>query len=745
MTSYTAGNARFTVITEGVVRMEYSNSGRFVDEPTLFAQRDSFFDADITADNGTVIIKTEKFTLSYKEGHPFAADSLSVMVHTACMENLWKYEDRLTGNLGGTLSTLDGVDGDRPLPDGIISTEGFYVIDDSGKPVLSDGWIKDRDEDHVCDLYFFAYGNDYKAALRDLRAVSGDFELPRRCVFGSWYSRWWKYTAEEFLALADEYEKNGFPLDIMVMDMDWHYQDWGRNDWEPLARYGYGHAGQNLGWTGYTWNRTVIPDPKALISTLKKKGIRTVLNDHPADGLRDHDDGYCEFIAELHEKGYTEEVPDIPEKISDRERENADRNVINYRFNAGSRTYMDAFFNHALSRIEKDGTEFWWLDWQQDYIYPTVNGIKDTPHLSWLNHLYYEHSKKNGKRGASFSRWGGIGDHKHPAYFSGDSVSGWETLAFEVKMTATAANAGCFYWSHDIGGFMDPVPGGQAENYVRWVQFGALSAVLRLHMNGVEGFDRRPWTWGEPYCSAMREAFLLRSRLFPYIYSSAYQSYSECVPFIRPLYYECPDCPEAYEHPTTYVLGQNIVVSPVCTPANEETGKASVSLWLPDGIWYDYFTGERFEEGPVTRECDLFTFPLFVRANTPLFTRPETLRMTSEAYSSLDIHVFCDKDGEGTAILYEDDGESEKYKSGERRITRGSYRKAKDVINVSLEPTGDFEGSIKKRDVRFIFHNIESAQYNGASVSIENGAAVVTVPNTDTDKTVEITLTDCRN
>ena len=743
MHSYTSKNARFTVITDGVVRIEYAKDGAFVDEPTLFALRKSFFDADISSKNGTVCIKTEKFTLEYREGLPFSPESLTVLVHTANVQSVWKYGDELKNNLGGTLSTLDGVDGERPLPDGIISTDGFYVIDDSGKPVLSDGWIKDRNEDHVTDLYFFAYGHDYKAAMRDLRAVSGDFELPRRCVFGSWYSRWWKYTAEEFIALADEYEKNGFPLDIMVMDMDWHYQDWGHSEGEPYALYGYGHAGQNLGWTGYTWNRTVIPDPPALLRSLKERGIRAVLNDHPADGLRDHDDGYCDFIAELHEKGYTEEVPDIPEKISDRERENADRGIINYRFNAGSRTYMDAFFNHALSRIEKDGTEFWWLDWQQDYLYPSVNGVKNTPHLSWLNYLYYEHSKRNGKRGASFSRWGGIGDHKHPAYFSGDSVSGWETLAFEVKMTATAANAGCFYWSHDIGGFMDPVPGGQAENYVRWVQFGALSAVLRLHMNGVEGFDRRPWTWGEPYCSAMREAFLLRSRLFPYIYSSAYQSYSECTPFIRPLYYDYPEDGKAYEYPTTYLLGKDIIVSPVCIPANEKTGKANAELWIPDGVWFDFFTGERFETGVLSREYDLLSFPLLVRANTPLFCRPETLRMTSEAYTSLNIHVFCDGEGEGFSILYEDDGESDKYKKGECRITRYSYRKENDVITLSLEPVGDYPDSVKKRDVRFVLHSLKSAICKDATLETENGSIAVNVPNQDADRMVEITLTDC--
>lgn len=717
MHTFIKSNARFTVISDGCIRIEYSENGTFVDEPTLFAVRENFADADISECGDTVTIKTNKLTLTYKGCGGFCADNLFCRIHTGGVDTVWHFGDEPCENLGGTLVTLDGVYGSRPLPDGLISKSGFYVLDDSGKPVLSDGFIKNRPEEHTADLYLFAYGHDYKTAICDLRAASGAFELPRRCIFGSWYSRWWRYTSEEFLALVDEYDENGFPLDIMVMDMDWHYQDWGHAEGEPYALYGYGHCGQNLGWTGYTWNRTAIPDPKGLISELNRRKIKVVLNDHPADGLRDHEEGYESFMADLEAQGYSECVPDVTEKISEREKENANRGVKNFRFNAGSPVYMDAFFKNVHSRIEKEGVEFWWLDWQQDYLYPTVNGIKNTPHLPWLNHLYYENSKKHGKRGASFSRWGGIGDHKHPAYFSGDAVSGWETLEFEISMTASAANAGCFYWSHDIGGFVDPIPGGQAENYVRWVQFGALSASLRLHMNGVEGFDRRPWTWGEPYCSAMREAFLLRSRLFPYIYTAAYKSYRDSVAFIRPLYYESPEHEEAYLHPATYFLGDDLIVSPICKEMTNS--KVESSLWLPDGVWFDFFTFKKYEGGSITVENDLYTFPLFVRANTPLITQPYRKRMTTEPYSQLDIHIFCDTEGEGSALLYEDDGETENYKLGICRKTIAAYSKKGNKCLISLEPQGFFDGAIEKRKITFILHGSSAPASISANAEIE--------------------------
>ena len=370
-----------------------------------------------------------------------------------------------------------------------------------------------------------------------------------------------------------------------------------------------------------------------------------------------------------------------------REKENLERNVKNFRFNAGDRDYMDAFFKHALLPIEKQGVEFWWLDWQQDRLYPTVNGIKDTPHLSWLNHLYYRHSKRNGKRGASFSRWGGIGDHKHPAYFSGDAVSSFETLAFEIKKTVSAANAGCFGWSHDIGGFVDPVPGGQAENYVRWVQFGALSASLRLHMNGVEGFDRRPWTWGEPYCSAMRDMFHMRSKLMPYLYSAAFKSYKESLPFIRPLYYDYPMDEEAYQYPTEFFLGDGIIASPICTTMDENQMVTS-EVWLPDGIWYDLFTKKCYSSGKISIENGLTTFPLFVREGFPLVTQPYRDRMTSAPYSSINIDIYIGSDGE--SFLYEDDGETEDYKDGKHRITSIKYSCADGMHRICITPEGTY-------------------------------------------------------
>ena len=734
-------NARFTVITPGCVRIEYAENGTFSDSPSLFAEGgriDIPCGAHVTqrlTEDGA-FVETECFTLLYKGGK-FSHDTLSARIHTGSVDTVWHWGDKNAENLGGTLATLDGVDGFRPLPDGILAKDGWYMLDDSGTPVLEDGWVCNGNADSITDVYLFAYGRNYKAALKSLAAASGKMEMPRKYFFGSWYSRWWRYTSEQYLAIVDEYDKNDFPLDIMVMDMEWHHHDWSWQEGDMRYAFGYGHAGENMGWTGYTWNRRVIPDPEGLIKSLHEKGVAVTLNDHPADGVRDTDETYPEFLRILHEKNYCEQVPTIKERQTQREIEGLKRpGVENYRFNAGSRDYMEAFFKSTHDKIEAQGVDFWWLDWQQDAIYGTVNGIHGLSHLRWLNRLYYLRSEKSGKRGQSFSRWGGFGDHKHPAYFSGDTVTGWDTFAFVVQMTASAGNAGCFWWSHDTGGFYDPAPVKQSEVYVRWVQFGALSAALRLHVCGDEKIDRRPWTWGEPYCSAMRKMFHLRSRLMPYIYSSAYLSRRDSVPFLRPLYIENSECEEAYKHPGTYYVGPAMIACPVVTPGSGDNMMVRTELWLPNGTWYDFFSGEKHEGGHIVCENDLFSFPLFVKAGAPVVSQPYTGRMASAVLENPQVTVWAGNEGTiGSATLFEDDGVSPISESGEgSRITDMTFENNSEGYTFTAVPSGSgYPGEPKCRSWTLTIRSAEPCTLTEAPV----GAALSYSCN---DRTVTVSI-----
>lgn len=659
----TVGKARFSVITENLIRCEWSENGVFCDAETLFAvnRRYNGCAVRINRTESSAEIKTEAISLYYRDNgeNSFSFENLRGEV----FGRPWHFGMKNENNLGGALATLDGVDGERKTNDGILSRSGWFTLDDSEGAELENGWLKKSLRKRHTDFYLFGYGTNYKKALQTLFYVSGPAALPRRYMLGAWYSRWWAYTDEEILGIADEYEKNGFPLDVMVLDMDWHHHDWTYRGTEHCkqhrAKAGYGHA-TNLGWTGYTWNRRLIKDPCALIDELHRRGIAVTLNDHPHDGVRSHEDTYPDFMRKM----------GLPPESG-----------VDLEFDAGDRRYMEALFSTVHGKREAEGVDFWWVDWQQDHLKPVIRGTR-LSHLPWLNRCYYQHSMKNGRRGASFSRFGGIGDHKHPICFSGDTKATWECLAFEVAFTASSSNAGLFYWGHDTGGFFGEA---NAELYVRWTQFSGFSACLRAHSERNAKLDRRPWKWGEQACDAMRKIYRLRARLMPYIYSLAYEGYANGEPMIAAMYLNHPKEENAYLNPGQYRFGKAFLCAPVTTPMGEN-GKAAQKIWIPDGTYYHFFTGERFGAGDHIIESPLDEFPLLVRAGVPIPMQPCMSRMSECAAKELTVRCYAGASGEFT--LYEDDGISQKYEDGEYLKTKLVYREENDTFTLTVTPEG---------------------------------------------------------
>jgi alpha-glucosidase (family GH31 glycosyl hydrolase) len=234
----TVGNARFTIITPGLVRLEYQKEKKFEDHPTLFAKNRSMRtdQLHVLENQLQIHIDTEFFHLTYTDdGQSFHSKNLTIQVKSDPMDPLWSPGKRSTHNLGGAITSLDGVLRPIDLGEGLISREGWHLLDDSKNHILKNGWIYERGKEGT-DWYFFAYGHDYLSAFKSLTSLSGKVPLPRRNTLGIWYSRYWPYSSSEFEAIVSEFNQYGFPLDNMVMDMDWHIP----------------------GWTGWTWNRTLI-------------------------------------------------------------------------------------------------------------------------------------------------------------------------------------------------------------------------------------------------------------------------------------------------------------------------------------------------------------------------------------------------------------------------------------------------------------------------------------------------------
>lgn len=704
------GNSRFTFITPGLVRLEYALDGKFLDDPTLFAynRKVGYQDVKVEKKEGNrYTISTPEMRLEYtNDGFPFGQTNLRVYFMQGGKEKWWYMASEQGQNLGGAVTTLDAIGGPIDLQEGLLSRDGWYVINDTGKEILKNGWIENRSRDHVQDVYLFVYGNNYKSALKSLKAISGAAPMTRKYVHGAWYCRWWNYTDEDYREIVKGYKDHDFPMDILVFDMGWHTQ--------KEAKVGTGHAGTR-GWTGYSWNRELIKDPAGLIRDLQKDGISVVLNEHPHDGLRNHDDYYPAFAAAM---GKTPED-----------------NIL---FDAGDKKYMDNFMKYAHQESDSMGVAFWWLDWQQDYLYPKVRGT-NLSHLQWLNHIYFNYSKQGNLRGAGFSRWAGWGDHRHPIQFSGDAVANWDLLKFEIKLTATSGNAGCFFWAHDLGGFYG---GDDAELYTRWTQFGLLNSSLRIHSVYDEKLDRRPWLWGEQAEKSMRSIYHLRSELMPYIYSSVWECHQEMLPLNRAMYIEYPENEEAYQNPQQFMFGGLLLGAPITCPGKGEEKVAEQKVWLPEGdIWYQWYTGERHEGGKtITESCDINSFPLYVKGGYPLPMQPYTPRMATTPLNCLVVRCYPGTgEYDHSYTLYEDDGESRDYESGGYALTKLSSSKKAGKCILTVSPAeGTYQGQPQKRAYRFELAGVDRP----VSVVKVNGKKVMAVKN-DTIKGYVVEVKPC--
>ena len=706
------GDARFTVITPNLIRMEYEPDGKFVDAESLFAVNRKALGGlvSVAQTPAQTKITTGAMDLTYTpDGKPFSASNLIIHIGTMHGAVSWSPGQTDPLNLGGTARTLDGWTGPGDLGHGVLSRSGWAVIDDTTTPLLTSDWVQSRPDsqkNNGIDWYFFGYGSNYRAALQSLTTISGSVPMPRRYAMGVWYSRYWPWSQDDYKEIVNEYTQHDFPLDNVVLDMDWHED----------------------GWTGWSWNRKLLPDPDSLLQWFHAQGLHDTLNLHPADGVAPHEDQYAGFMKAMGQDPAGNAT--IP-------------------FDAGSKTYMDALFSTVMDPLKNDGVDFWWLDWQQ---YEFTKSIPDLTNLFWLNTLLYDYTEKDGERGLSFSRWAGYGDQRHPIAFSGDANTGFPMLAFEVPFTSTAGNVGCFFWTHDIGGHMG---GRNEESYARWCQFGATSAVLRSHSTRDVTTDRRPWNypiWAE---NSMRISFHLRSELFPYIYSSAAQASQDSVPLDRPVYFDLPNDDRSYHNGQEYLLGDNVLVAPIVMPGIGAGHVGYQSVWFPpNSSWFNLFTGERGYGGTdVLVAGDINEFPIYARGGVPVPMQPYTNRMGTNQITTLRVRTYPGPDHRtGRYTLYEDDGLTTGYERGEFAKTVLSYTRSGTTITVQIAPVvGHFTGQPGSRN--YVIELPDSASptqvtLNGKTVPFVYDAktylTTVTTPMLPITQSVSIVATDLK-
>ncbi len=712
-------NIRFTVITPCLLRVEVQKEGKFCDEPTQSVWFRDFCECDfqVSEANGNIEIKTEKAAFVYS----LKANKM-LNIKLADGRNVRNFK---AGNLKGTSRTLDITAIDR-VGNGVCSRNGVAILNDSNTLAIKpDGTILPRDNAEK-DIYYFAYGNDYIGATTDLYNLTGKVPLIPRYALSNWWSRYKDYSQEEYLSLMDRFKAEEIPITVATVDMDWHWvkikEKFGKDSHKVSKHLNfmeYVYDVWSTGWTGYSFNTELFPDPDGFLKKLKEDNYKITFNIHPSMGVRWFEDQYEEMCKAMGQDPKTKEP---------------------VKFDITDKKFTEKYFDILHRPFEEKGVDFWWIDWQQG----KNTAVKGLDPLWALNHYHFLDNAKDNHRPLILSRFCGAGSQRYPLGFSGDTTQTWKSLDYQPGFTATASNVAYPWWSHDIGGHCMGIK--NDELYLRWVQLGVYSPVMRLHSTNNEFMGKEPWNYSGSVGKIATEALRFRHRLLPYIYTMNYRTHTECRAICEPMYYAYPEDENAYKCRNEFFFGTELIVAPITRPTSPKTRMASVKVWLPEGRYTDIFTGRIYSGNKfVEMYRDLETIPVLAKEGTILPLAVNDRTNDSSNPDSLELLVYR---GNNTFTLYEDDGETLSYKDGEYLKTAFTVAEKGNTVSFKIENAEGTASVVPQaRTYTVSFKDIVSGDVtvNGekAQTKTVNGTLSVTV-TAGAEDTTEITVQNCQ-
>lgn len=699
-----SNNVRVTVLTSTMIRIEFSPDGRFTDLPSQSIWYRCFDKVDYTTNTAvdSLTVKTHKAEF-YINNH---SGSFKYVIF-----NGEKLSYNPSNNLKGTTRTLDQTYGPKELDDGIISTDGVSVYDDSKTLLLNDDGSLISREDGTKDIYVFVYGNDYVSGINDFYKITGMPPLVPRYALGNWWSRYCAYTQKEYEDLMDEFFTRDIPLTIATVDMDWHWVD-------LKKQFNKKYKSSNIlssGWTGYSWNTELFPDYKSFLNRLHNMGLKVTLNLHPADGVREFEDMYPQMAEAM---GIDKSTGETVE------------------FDLTDKKFINAYFDILHHPYENEGVDFWWIDWQQG----TKSKKAGLDPLWLLNHYHYLDTDREDKRPMILSRYAGIGSHRYPLGFSGDTAINWNVLNFQPYFTANAANCGYTWWSHDIGGHM--FGDHDDELYIRWLQLAVFLPILRLHSTNLDVLGKEPWNFSWEAETLGTEFLRLRHKLIPYIYAMNYRTYNKGRALCEPLYYTYPEKTEAFIYKNEYFFGSELLVCPVTTKIDAKTKTAATKVWLPEGRWTNIFDGKIYKGNQeIFINSPINTIPVLAKEGAIIpYSRDNGNSWKCPERLSIDIYR-----GNNSFDFYEDDGESGKYKNGEYSISTMTVAESENSIIFTIKGGKKLKCIPSKREYTFNFKDIEDfddveVMVNGIVTPVTSGKGFVKLGGISVDDEISVEL-----
>lgn len=685
---------RITYLTSRLIRVEV---GTFTDLASFTVLNRNFQVGkfNVKKIKNKILVETSDVIFIIKNGTP-----ICVKIKSSDETQYFKKQK----NLKGTRRTLDATFGKVPLDDGLITKDGAFLLDDSTSFLFDDeGHFVKRSGGK--DYYCFAYGKDYSKTIKAFFELSGYTPLVPRFALGVWWSRYHAYSDSEYINLMDRFEKEKIPLTVATIDMDWH--------WVDLKKQFKINAN---GWTGYSWNTELFKDYKSFLNNLQNRNLKVTLNLHPADGIRHFEDMYNDVAKAV---GID---PETKEDV---------------KFSCKSDDFWNAYFDKVHKPYEKDGVDFWWIDWQQG----KKSDIEGLDPLLALNHYHFLDNAENGKLPLILSRYAGLGSHRYPLGFSGDTAINHKVLDFQPYFTANAANAAYFWWSHDIGGhhfgYKDD------ELYLRWIEFGVFSPILRLHSTSNDLLGKEPWKYRRDVYLSAKKWLNFRHRLIAYIFTMDYKCHKNGTPLCKPMYYAYPNEESAFNVPNEYFFGSELIAAPITSKTNKKTNMATAKAWIPKGTYTDIFTLQKYH-GPmdITLNRELYDIPVLAKegAIIPLSNDDGNSSANPKA---LEFWIF---NGNNSFTLYEDNGRVNfKEHNAKTKILNTFDEKSRKIKLTIKAPFGDCEVIPSGRKYKITFKEIESADIKlNKEFTISNSDSTLSIEVDFSSDDIEIELTNIK-
>lgn len=657
---------RITVLTERLVRLEYSENGIFEDRPTelvwnRFLPKPEF---QVTNEGNILTITTKYFTLIYNKEKKFYGGKVNPTAYLKISvnesEKYWYYKHPEARNYGAPNFSLNE-NGKVKYQKSLYSLDGFSSIDDSeSKVMLETGEVADRTNKEI-DVYVFAYLKDFYEALKDYYKITGAPSLIPRYALGNWWSRNNTYNDNSLHELISNFELKEIPLSVLLLDKDWH------------TRIMFNKKKLK---TGFTFNKSLFKSPSGMINYLHSKNIKLGLNINPTEGIYSNEEMYKTVTQYLQ----------------------ADKNgVIPY--NIYDPKFVDVYLKILIHPLESLGVDFFWLDY--------FNKSKLEEIFLLKHYHYYDSMRNENKRPLIFGYNTGIAAHRYPILYSGKTTVSWDTLKLIPLHNANATNMGISFWSHDIGGYYKGIE--DNELYVRFVQLGVFSPILKFGADAGKYYKREPWRWSIKTYSIVKDYLTLRHRLIPYLYTEAYKYYSEGKPLIEPLYYKFPEMYDDPLYKNEYYFGSQLFICPIIKQKEYIMNRVIQKFYLPDGVWYDFVTGKKFPGG--RNYVSFFKdedYPVFARNGAIIpFGNNENINDTSVP-KNLEIQIFPGRSN--TYVLYEDDGNTNLYKRGFYLKTSIDYNYMPNNYTVIVRAVEGKSGiAPEKRNYKMVFRNTKQA------------------------------------